>query len=127
MVYISGGTQLLDPASLFERIGLKQGDRVADLGCGGAGHFILPAARIIGEHSTAYAVDILKSVLQTITAKARPLGIKNIKTVWSDLEKAGATRIEAESLDYALLINTLYQSKRVFEVMAEAARLTKKG
>lgn len=127
MVYSAGGNELLDPQKIFERLGIKQGDRVADLGCGGAGHFILPAAKIVGPDSTAYAVDILKTVLQNVMTKARPAGIKNLKSVWSNLEKPGATAIPEESLDAAFLINILFQSKKHQEIITEAKRLLKSG
>src|SRR3989338_11597175 len=104
MVYISGGNELLDPEEIFKHIELKGGQRVADLGCGGAGHFVLPAAQKVGSLGTVYAVDILKSVLQTVASKARLEGVANVKTVWSNLELPGATKIPKESLDAAFLI-----------------------
>lgn len=126
MVYISGGNELLDPAAIFARLGLKTGSKVADLGCGGAGHFIVPAARIVGEHRIAYAVDILKSALRSVTSKARLEGINNIRPVWSNLEIIGATKIKEGSLDFALLINILFQSKNRDNIIHEAYRLLKK-
>lgn len=125
MVYISGGNELLDPLEILARLGVKTGSRVADLGCGGAGHFIIPAAKLVGDHITVYAVDILKTVLQSVNSKARLEGINNIKTVWSNLENVGATKIRKGSLDFALLINILFQSKKHEDILKEAMRLLK--
>jgi len=127
MVYISGGNELLDPLVILTRLGLKTGSKVADLGCGSAGHFIVPAAKIVGSQTIVYAVDILKSVLRSVTSVARLEGINNIKPVWSNLEIYGATRIKKESLDFAFLINILFQSKQDDQIIKEAVRLIKSG
>ena len=117
----------MDPIAIFERLGVKAGARLADLGCGGAGHFVLPAARIVGDKATVYAVDILKSVLQTVTSKARLGGLNNVKGVWANLESYGSAKIPAENLDFALLINILFQSKQDENIIKEAVRLLKIG
>jgi ubiquinone/menaquinone biosynthesis C-methylase UbiE len=59
-------------------------------------------------------------------SKARLEGVTNIKTVWSNLEIVGATKIKKESLDFALLINILFQSKEHENIIKEAIRLLKK-
>jgi len=125
MVYVSGGNELLDPEKIFKRLGIKAGMTVADLGCGGAGHFVIPAGQTVGEDGTVYAVDVVKSVLYSVATRARSEGLKNIKTVWSDLEILGATRIIPESLDAAFLINILFQSKQHEYIFKEAIRLLK--
>ena len=125
MVYISGGNELIDAAKVFDRLGLKSGMQVADLGCGGAGHFVIPAARLVGSMGLAYAVDILKSALQSVASKDRLEGINNVKTVWSNLEVAGATNISAASLDMDFLINILFQSQNHQAIIQEATRLLK--
>ena len=127
MAYISGGNELLDAEKNLKRLGVKTGMYVADLGCGGAGHFIIPAAKLVGGDGLAYAVDILKSVLQSVVSRARLGGISNIKTVWSNLEIPGATNIPAGSLDAALVINILFQSKQHDNILKEAVRLLKPG
>ena len=127
MVYISGGTELLDAEKNLARLGIKAGMHVADLGCGGAGHFIIPAAKLAGGEGRAYAVDVQKSVLSTVVGRARLEGISNIKTVWSNIETVGATNIPAGSLDAVFIINTLFQSKQHENICREAVRLLKPG
>ena len=124
---ISGGNILLDPYYVLEQAGLKEGDKVADLGCGSAGHFVIPAGKIVGDKGTVYAVDILKSVLAAVQSRAKLEGLTNVELVWSNLEIYGATKIPKESLDFALLINILFQVKKREEVIKEAIRLLKSG
>lgn len=124
---ISGGNTLLDPYVIFEQIGLGVGAKMADLGCGAAGHFVIPAAKIVGEKGAVYAVDLLKSVLEAVKSRARLEGVDNVETVWSNLEIYGATDIGEGSLDLVLLANTLFQIPKREEVFREAVRLAKKG
>lgn len=124
---ISGGNILLDPYAILGEAGLGAEMKVADLGCGAAGHFVIPAGKIVGEKGAVYAVDLLKSVLEAVRSRARLEEVSNIKTVWSNLEIYGATEIPPASLDMVLLVNTLFQIKKREEVFREAVRLAKPG
>ena len=122
---ISGGNSLLDPYYILEEIGLGAGMRIADFGCGAAGHFVIPAGKIIGKNGVSYAVDLLKPVLSAVKSRARFEGINNVEAVWSNLEIYGATKIKEGSLDFVLLANTLFQIKKNEEMFKEAIRLVK--
>lgn len=125
---IAGGNELLNPVYLLKDIlQIAFNSQVADLGCGSMAFFTLQSAKLVGDKGRVYAVDILKDVLSSVEGRARQEGLYNIKTVWSDLEKVGATKIPADSLDYALLINTLFQTKGHREVLGESYRLLKLG
>ena len=124
--HVSGGNELLDaPAILTEQLGLETAKVVADLGCGGAAFFTLAAAKIVGDQGQVYAVDILKTVLSSADSKAKLHNLYNIKTVWSNIEVLGATIIPEGSVDYAFLVNTLFQSKQHEAIFQEAIRLLK--
>jgi ubiquinone/menaquinone biosynthesis C-methylase UbiE len=123
---ITGGNSLLDVNMVLTKIGLTEGMRLADLGCGASGHFVFPSARIVGPRGKVYAVDIMKIVLESINKRKRQENLQNMETVWSNLEVYNATDIESASLDIALLINTLYQSPKRKEIVREAGRLVKK-
>ena len=125
MVLPSRGTQLLDAQAILRRVGIVSGSFVADLGCGAAGHFTFPAARLVGEQGKVYAVDIQKTILDVIQRRARAESIHNIETVHSDLEVSHATKIPQESLDLALVITVLFQTKKHDAVLREAVRLTR--
>lgn len=124
---IPGGNELINPHKLLTEAGITEGMRVGDFGCGRRGYFSLQAARLVAPRGLVYAVDILKSALEGVESNARLLGINNIKTVWSDLEKYGATKIPAESLDFAMLNNVLFQTQEDKVVVKEAVRLLKPG
>lgn len=123
----TGGSALLNVNFIMAKARLKERMKVADLGCGTSGHFVFPAAKIVGAHGLVYAVDILKPSLESIARRARQENINNILTIWSDLEVYRATKIETESLDVALLINTLFHSQKRAEILRESIRLLKRG
>lgn len=124
---IGGKSELLDAGQLLKNVlQIKPGDIVGDLGAGG-GLFLLQAARLVGNLGQVYAVDVVKGILSELESKARLSGLNNIKTIWSNLEIVGAAKIKDESLDSAILINVLHQSKKHYEILAEAGRLLKNG
>lgn len=116
---------LIDTDLIINKLKISEGMRVADLGCGLHGHFIFPIAQLVGNSGAVYAVDILKVVLDNIQKQARVKNIKNIKTIWTNLETFGAAKIESNTIDIVLLINTLYQSGKRSEIIREATRLLK--
>jgi ubiquinone/menaquinone biosynthesis C-methylase UbiE len=111
----------------LHKIALKEGDVVAELGCGSFGFFVFPVSKIIGKKGYLYAVDIIPTVLEEIKKKAYTENSTNIKTIWSNLEVFRGTKIESNSLDAALLINTLHQSDKKAEIIREATRMLKRG
>jgi ubiquinone/menaquinone biosynthesis C-methylase UbiE len=124
---IAGGNELLNPEKILKEVGLGYGSKVGDLGCGRMGFFALQAGKLIGDNGQVYAVDIMKNVLASIESRAKLEGLNNIKPIWSNLEILGATKIPESTLDFALLINILFQSKKQKEIITEAVRLLKTG
>lgn len=123
---IHGGNELIN-IDVFAKVGLTENMNLADLGCGNLGYFSLPAAKIVGKNGLVYAVDVLKSALESVASRAKQGGLNNVKTIWSNLEIVGATKIPAESLDVALLINTLFQSTKDDLIIKESFRLLRAG
>lgn len=124
---VFGKSELLNANQILSQmLGLKTGQRVADLGAGG-GLFTLQAARLVGNQGEVYAVDIMKTILSDIESKSRMANLYNIKTVWSNIEILGATKIPEATLDFVFLINILFQSTSIDKMLNEAARLMKNG
>ncbi len=112
---------------VIAKAGVESGMRVGDLGCGNLAYFTLAAAKAVGKTGIVYAVDILKSVLNSVENLVKQNGWENVKIVWSNLEIVGATKIEAGSLDVIFLHNVLFQSDHDDLVLKETHRLLKKG
>ncbi|MFH1292359.1 MAG: methyltransferase domain-containing protein [bacterium] len=121
------GIALLNPHLVFEKIDLRPGMRVADLGCGRTGHFVFPAASMVGEEGIVYAVDIVKNILESIKSTASSQGYDNIQTTWSNIEMPGKVPIPENSLDSCFFVNVLSQIKERQIAIKEATRLLKES
>lgn len=121
----SGGA-LINPGVVFEKILLSPGMRVADLGCGRTGHFVFPAAKIVGDTGVVYAVEIVKNILESIKSRCRSEGYSNVQAIWSDIETVGQTPVPEKSLNACFMVNVLFLVKDRVAVLKEAARLLQK-
>lgn len=120
-------TNLLNIDLIFEKAKIKEGQKIGDLGCGRNGNFVFLSARQTGKLGAVYAVDVIKTNLDSIAREAKEHNLSQIKTVWSDIETYKATKIEENSLDLVFLINILHESKQPINILHEAVRLLKKG
>lgn len=119
------GHTFLHPENILKEVGLSIGDSIADFGCG-AGYFIIPAAKIIGDKGNAYGVDVLKNALSALDVKSRMFGLTNVKPVWANVEIYGASRgIHDNTLDMVFLVQIMSQSKKRKEIFKEVDRVLK--
>lgn len=116
----------LNPKEIMENIGIVANMRVGDFGCG-SGYKTFPASELVGRNGMVFAVDILKAPLEHIHSQAVERGITNIKTVWSNLEVYGATKIQPRSLDAGILVNVLFMSLDQRGILMEVKRMLKNG
>ncbi len=125
MRMLVSGTELINPFKVLESAKIQQGFQVADLGCGALGHFVFPAAQLVGGNGAVYAVDLDKDVVRAIERKAKHAQIWNVHAVWSDIEVVGAARIQDASLDLVIVANNFYLAQHREGVVREALRLLK--
>lgn len=121
------GTELLHPEQILRDLGVRPGWSIGDFGCGSIGHFVFPAAHLVGGEGKVYAVDIQRPALKSIERGAHEAQLWNVYPVWSDLERPRATNIPEKSLDLALVCNTLHLVQDPAQVLEEAFRLTRPG
>jgi len=90
---------------LLKRTGVKRGQKVLDFGCG-PGTYAIPAAKIVGNGGTVYALDKDRSVLNELMEKAKSSGLNNI----SRIDTGGEPGIELAdmSIDVVLLFDVLH-------------------
>ena len=127
MTYIPTGRELIDPFKFLEEVSIRSGMKVADFGCGTLGHYIFPAAQLVGPEGKVYAVDILKSVLDGIGSRAKMDGTNNVEILWGDIERPNGVKIDDGSLDMVILANNLFMSKQKPAMMTEIARVLRPG
>jgi len=114
----------MDPQRITGSFGVVQGMKVADFGSG-AGYFTILLAKMVGESGVVTAVDILDSALETLRAKAKAEGLRNIETIRSNLETPGGSGLNNDSQDMVLLANILFQNVNKAVIIDEARRVLK--
>ncbi|PJA45093.1 hypothetical protein CO174_04630 [Candidatus Uhrbacteria bacterium CG_4_9_14_3_um_filter_50_9] len=119
------GRALLDPYQALRRAGLKTDMWYADLGAGTLGHFVFPAAQIVGPEGRVYGVDILKGTIESMQSKAQLLSLPNVIPLWGDMERADGIRIESERMDLVSLVGVAELVKGSPQVLRHASRLLK--
>jgi len=114
------------PDKFWRDLGLRANQTVAHLGCG-AGFYIVPAARIVGDKGAVFGVDVLPDMLAEAEGRAEREGVADIiTTIRADLESKKSSTIKPKSIDWVLVANILYQSDPS-KVLAEAAKIAKPG
>lgn len=68
------------PEEVVRSLGIKTGDRIADLGSG-SGYFTFRLARAVGPRGKVYAVDVDEGMNQYITVQALERGLANIDVI----------------------------------------------
>lgn len=118
--YLKFRERFRKPELFVQEIGVTEGDRVLDYGCG-IGSYSIPLAKVVGNSGRIYALDIHPMAIERVRKRAEKEGLTNIETIQSDL----ATGIPDVHLDYALLIDvwTWVQEKR--ELLKEMHRTMK--
>ena len=118
--------KFIDPQAVIGQLGISQGTKVADFGCG-SGYFTTAFAKVIGDDGIVYALDVLPQRLEAVESQARILGLNNIVTKRVNLEKAGGSGLTDESVDWAVMKDVLFQNQDKGGMLAEAKRILKKN
>ena len=116
----------MDPERIVRYFELKSGDHVAEFGAG-HGYFVIAMAKAVGGDGKVYAIDIQKSTLDIIRARAKIDHLLNIETVWSDLEVLGGSRIKDGFIEFVLISNVLFQADNKAVMLEEAYRVLREG
>lgn len=116
----------VDPHRTVHDFGIRQGEMVADVGCG-SGHYVKLLAHAVGSGGHVYAVDVHNDMLKKLDRDIHALGFKNVSTIWCDAEKEKGTKLKADLLDAVLLSNILFQTEDDRGLFREMHRILKPG
>lgn len=106
---------------VLQRLALRPGMRVADVGAG-TGYFALPMARAVLPGGQVFAVDMQPEMLELLRARVEPeLPIALV------LGEATRTTLERASVDVVLLANVWHEIDDRPAALAEATRLLRPG
>lgn len=125
---MSSSPTLLQAAPLVARLGLKSGQVVGDFGAGGSGHVAAELSQAVGGNGTVLLFDVQKNALSAAISNLQMRGVRNVQSVWTDLEVyQAASGIQDASIDAGVMVNVLHQSKHPKAILAEVGRMLKVG
>jgi ubiquinone/menaquinone biosynthesis C-methylase UbiE len=106
---------------VLDRVGIRPGERVLELGPG-PGTFTVEAARRLGPEGRLVAVDIQPEMIAQVQKRVREAGLANVETQVSD---AYHLPLDDESVDRAFLVTVLPEIPDRQRALAELRRVLK--
>jgi SAM-dependent methyltransferase len=98
---------------VMDRLGIKQGLRVADIGAG-EGYYAVRLARRLGPTATIYAEDIVPEYLHHLEAR---LGRENITGIQLVLGTPRDPKLPSASIDVAILAHMYHEIENPYEFL----------
>jgi ubiquinone/menaquinone biosynthesis C-methylase UbiE len=109
----------VDPSQALAELPILFGQKAVDFGCG-AGFFSFEFARRVGPDGQVISLDILTSALEAVASRAKTLGLQNLETRRANLEKERGSQLLAESMDWAIIKDMLFQNSNKKVILEEA-------
>lgn len=110
----------LPPETFLINHGLKEGMVFADIGCG-PGFFSIPAAKIVGNKGTVFAVDLQEEMLEEIKKRTVSQNIFFLKS------EENTIPIEDKKTDLLLLAFVLHEAVDKVAFLKQLRRIIKEG
>jgi ubiquinone/menaquinone biosynthesis C-methylase UbiE len=111
------------PADVIDSLKLKEGDIVADVGCG-VGYFSLKLGPKVGEHGTVLAEDILDESLTFLRIRAFLRHESNIDGIHGDVDDP---RLPSAGVDAVLIANSYHEFTKPLAILDRAFRALRSG
>ncbi|MDI6799475.1 MAG: methyltransferase domain-containing protein [Actinomycetota bacterium] len=113
----------LPPKETLLKLGLREGDAVADIGAG-IGFFSFAAAEIVGKAGHVAAFDISPEMIDELKVRIEKAKTQNVSAI---LSKEYSFPAEKGTFDFALMANVLHEAQDRALFLKEAAALLKAG
>ena len=114
---------LKNPYRSLKTAGLRQGQKVLEVGCG-PGFFTIPAAKMVGREGIIYATDINHRAIKKVEEKMRKYGIGNIKPILGNAADSG---LQDSSIDMAFIFGLRYIAGGLSNLISEMCRILRLG
>ena len=108
----------------LKRVGLREGWSIAEFGCR-VGHYVIPAAKLVGESGKVLAIDKDKAALKSVRKRCSQEGLDNVDII----ETEGELEIPAGDgqLDAVLLYDVLHIIEDMETLVCESRRVLRDG
>jgi ubiquinone/menaquinone biosynthesis C-methylase UbiE len=111
------------PFDVIQKLGLKDGDTVVDLGCG-AGYFALKLASVVGREGKVLAVDLRRLSLTFLWIRALLRGERNLTVIHGDPDDP---HLPSGAVRAALISNTYHEFLQPDLMLAHVFRSLRPG
>jgi SAM-dependent methyltransferase len=98
---------------VMDRLGIRPGLRVADIGAG-EGYYTVRLARRLGPSATVYAEDVKADYLKRLEARLEKEGIRGVRLI---LGTANDPKLMPNSVDVALLSHVYHEIENPYEFL----------
>jgi len=112
-----------NPYKLLTTAGLKEGQKVVEVGCG-PGFFTITAAKIVGAEGHVYAVDVHPRAVARVKKKIEKLALTNVTPLCINASNTG---LPGGSVDLAFLFGLRSIAGGLESVISELHRVLKPG
>jgi SAM-dependent methyltransferase len=106
---------------LLRELGLKAGMTVADVGAG-TGYYARRMAPLVGSGGQVLAVDVQPEMIEMLTALSKKAGLSNVKPILGAVDDV---KLQAASVDVAIMVDVYHELEYPFEVMHSIVRALK--
>jgi ubiquinone/menaquinone biosynthesis C-methylase UbiE len=120
-------SDILDPKSVLLAMGLENGQKFLDAGCGD-GFISIEASNLVGNQGQVYALDEYEPSLDHIRSEIQELGIKNVEVIQADMTRS--IPLDDNLIDRCVMANVLHgfaAEGTLKPVLAEIMRVLKPG
>jgi len=107
------------PDEVIALLGIRAGDRVADLGAGG-GYFTFRLADAVGAEGRVYAVDVDRDMIRYLRRRAAEQGYANVEVVHAEPDAPGLPEGEIDLLFTCNTYHHLADRVRYVEAVLDA-------
>jgi ubiquinone/menaquinone biosynthesis C-methylase UbiE len=111
---------LLPRERILDEAGIRRGMTVLDYGCG-AGSYVAPAAKLVGESGRIHALDIHPLAVRAVRKVVLKKRLTNVRIIRSDCD----TGLSDDSVDVVLLYDVLHDLSAPTNVLRELHRVLK--
>lgn len=111
------------PEEVMDKLGIKPGSVVADVGCG-SGYFTFHLASRVGEAGKVYAEDIESGVLEKLQSRLRKEHLKQVEIVQGTPDDPF---LPAGKVDVILIVNAYHEMKNYDAMLSGMYRALKPG
>lgn len=103
------------PEEILDKMALKPGQLVADLGAG-VGWYTQRIAKRVAPHGAVFAVDVQQGMLDQMQARLKDAGIRNVYPVLSGDDDP---RLPPGKMDWVLLVDVYHELQKPQEMLAK--------